>query len=129
MDVRVTHDRYGRTTQHTNGVLSHRVSSSGSPQSDGVLNKAVRMKIRHYRQISQYTDRPDPIVFLSIASSTSGRFYEDFPRLIFLHAHREASILTGELHEESLSKWHMMCVMLKALPAYCASSSSVTFFP
>jgi hypothetical protein len=67
--------------------------------SDGTLNKAARMKIRHYRQI--YVDRPDPIVFLPIAVSTSGRVYEDFARLLFLHAHREASILAGELPEES----------------------------
>jgi hypothetical protein len=36
---------------------------------------------------------------------TSGRVYEDFPRLLFLHADpnadREASILAGELPEES----------------------------
>jgi hypothetical protein len=57
------------------------------------------MKIRHYRQI--YEDRPDPIVFLPITVITSGRVYEDFARLFFLHAHREASILTGELPEES----------------------------
>ena len=57
------------------------------------------MKIRHYRQI--YEDRPDPIVFLPIIVSTSGRVYEDFARLIFLHAHRETSILAGELPEES----------------------------
>jgi hypothetical protein len=50
------------------------------------------MKIRHYRQI--YTDRPDPIVFLPIAVSTSGRVYEDFARLLFLHAHREARFRT-----------------------------------
>ncbi len=36
-----------------------------------------------------------------IAVSTSGRVYEDFARLLFLHAHREASILAGELPEES----------------------------
>jgi hypothetical protein len=63
------------------------VPSTGAPQSDGVLNKTVRMKIRHYRQI--YVDRPDPIVFLSIVVSTSGRVYEDFARLHFLHSHRE----------------------------------------
>jgi hypothetical protein len=57
------------------------------------------MKIRHYRQI--YADRPDPIVFLSVAVSTSGRVYEDFTRMLFLHTHREASTLTGELPEES----------------------------
>jgi hypothetical protein len=57
------------------------------------------MKIRHYRQI--YVDRSDPIVFLPIAVITSGRVYEDFTRLLFLHVHREDSILSGELPEES----------------------------
>ena len=99
MDVTMTHDRYGRTTQYTNGTFTHRVPSTGSPQPDGALNKAVRMKIRYYRQV--YADRPDPIVFLPIAVGTSGRVYEDFARLLFLHAHREASILAGELPEES----------------------------
>ncbi len=56
------------------------------------------MKIRYYRQI--YTDRTDPIVFLPIDVNTSGRVYEDFTRLIFFHAHREGSILAGELPEE-----------------------------
>jgi hypothetical protein len=126
-------------------------------------------------------------VFLPITVSTSGRVYEDFARLIFLHAHREASILAGEFPEESeqflflrvshlanlkvsvglilvkssvmwvtipidlstrsfiplprflnsrrvppllnlwslflnsLPKGHMMCVMFKGLPTYCAS--------
>ncbi len=68
-------------------------------QSDGALNKTVRMKIRHYRQI--YSDSPDPIVFLSITVSTSGRVYEDFTRLCFSHGHREDSILAGGLPEES----------------------------
>jgi hypothetical protein len=95
----MTHDRYGRTTQHTNGALTHRLSSTGAPQPDGTLNKSARMKIRHYRQI--YADTPDPIVFLPIAVSTSGRVYEDFPRLFFLHTHRETSMLAGELPEES----------------------------
>jgi hypothetical protein len=99
MDVTMTHDRYGRTTQYTNGAITHRVPSTGAPQSDGALNKVVRIKIRHYRQI--YEDRPDPIVFLPITVSTSGHVYEDFTRLFFLHEHREASILAGELPEES----------------------------
>jgi hypothetical protein len=76
------------------------VPSTGAPQSDGALNKAARMKIRHYCQI--YSDRPDPIVFLPIAVNSSGRVYEDFARLLFLHAYREASILVGELPEESV---------------------------
>ncbi len=64
-----------------------------------MTDKAARMNIGHYRQI--YADRTDPIVFLSIVVSTSGRVYEDFARLPFLHTYREASILTGELPEES----------------------------
>jgi hypothetical protein len=44
MDVSMTHDRHGRTTQHTNGSITHRVSSTGDPQSDGALNKTHRMK-------------------------------------------------------------------------------------
>ena len=32
---------------------------------------------------------------------TSGRLYDDFLRLLFLHAHREASALADELPEES----------------------------
>jgi hypothetical protein len=95
----MTHDHYGRTTQYTNGTITHRVSSTGGPQNDGVLNKTVRLKIRNYRQI--YVNRPDPIVFLPIAVSTSGRVYEDFARLFFLHTYREDSILVGELPEES----------------------------
>ncbi len=51
MDVTMTHERYGRTTQDTNGALTHRVSSTGAPSPDGDLNKAARLKIRHYRQI------------------------------------------------------------------------------
>ena len=65
--------------------------SSRAPQPDGALNNAARIKIRHYRQL--YADRPDPMVFLPVAVSTSGRVYDDFVRLIFLHVHREASRL------------------------------------
>jgi hypothetical protein len=39
--------------------------------------------------------------FLPIVVSISGHVYEDFTRLLFLHTHREASILAGELPEES----------------------------
>ena len=33
--------------------------------------------------------------------STSGRVYDDFVLLLFLHAHREANVLAGELPQES----------------------------
>ncbi len=48
-----------------------------------------------------YIDRPDPIVFLPAAVDTTGRLYDDFSRLLFLHAHRETSALTNEKPEES----------------------------
>jgi hypothetical protein len=37
--------------QCTNGVITHSVSSTGDPQSDGSLNYATSIKIRHYLQI------------------------------------------------------------------------------
>jgi hypothetical protein len=93
MDVTVTHDRYGRTTQRTHGKLT--VSFTGAPQFDGSLNNAPRIKITNYCQV--YTYRSDPSVSLSVAVSTSVRIYDDLVRLFFLHAHRESSILAREL--------------------------------
>ncbi len=40
-------------------------------------------------------------MFLPITVNTLGHVYEDFARMLFLHTHREASILVGELPEES----------------------------
>ena len=36
-----------------------------------------------------------------MAVDTSGRVYDDFSRLLFLHSHREASALANEIPEES----------------------------
>ena len=38
---------------------------------------------------------------MSVAVATSGRVYDDFNRLHFLHTHREVSTLDNELPEES----------------------------
>ncbi len=38
---------------------------------------------------------------MPVAVDTSGRVYDDFSRLLFLHAHREASALSNEIPEES----------------------------
>jgi hypothetical protein len=38
---------------------------------------------------------------MPVVVDTTGRIYEDFSRLLFLHAHREASALTNEIPEES----------------------------
>ena len=59
----------------------------------------VRKKIIHYHQL--YLDHPEPIVFMPVAVDTSGRIYDDFLRLLFLHAHREASALANDILEES----------------------------
>ena len=78
----------------TNGSLTHRVTSTGSPQTDGTLNNVVRIKTWNYLQL--YVDMSDPIVFLPVTVITSGRFYDDFVRLIFLYTYREASKYTPE---------------------------------
>ena len=84
---------------HPTGQLTPTRSSDGSPDPDGVFKEVVRVKIRHYRNL--YLNHPDPIAFLPLTVDTSGRIYDDFLRLLFLHAHREASALANELPEES----------------------------
>jgi len=54
-----------------------------------------RKKILHHRQL--YLDRPDPISFIPVAVDTSDHIYDDFLRLLFLHAHSEASDLGNEI--------------------------------
>ena len=71
----------------------------GAPDPDGVLRESAKTTIRHYRQL--YINRPDPIAFMSVPVDTSGRIYDDFSRLLFLHGHREASALSNEIPEES----------------------------
>jgi hypothetical protein len=66
-----------------------------------------RKKILHYRQL--YINRPDPITFLPVSVDTTGRLYDDFSHLIFLHTHRESSVLTNEIPEES-DQFHFLRV-------------------
>jgi hypothetical protein len=73
--------------------------SDGSPELDGTLREVARTKILHYRQL--YLNRPDPIFFLPAEPDTTGRVYDDFSRLLFLHDHREDSTLVNEIPEES----------------------------
>ena len=73
--------------------------SDGPPEPDGTVKTVTRAKIIHYRQV--YLNHPDPIAFMPLAVDTSGHIYDDFLRLLFLHAHREASALANELPEES----------------------------
>ena len=48
-----------------------------------------------------YAELPNPVVFLPVADSTSGRINEETLRILFLHVNREASKLDGEVSEES----------------------------
>jgi len=84
---------------HSLGQLTHTSRSDGAPEPDGALRTVTREKILHYRQL--YVDRPEPIAFMPVAVDTGVRIYDDFSRLLFLHAHREASALANELPEES----------------------------
>jgi len=99
MDFTMTHDRYVRSNVSTNGMLTHRIRSTGEPKPDGALNTAAQIKNRHYKRI--YVELPKPVVFLPVAASTSGRINEETISLLFLHANREASALAGEVPEES----------------------------
>ena len=73
--------------------------SDGAPEPDGALKVVARKKIIHYRQL--YLVLPEPIAFMPVGVDTSGRIYDDFLRLLFLHAHRESSALTNDIPEES----------------------------
>jgi hypothetical protein len=84
---------------HTTGHLTNTSRSDGAPELDGALREVARKKILHYRQL--YINRPDPIVFLPAVVDTTGRLHDNFIRLLFLHAHREASALSNEIPEES----------------------------
>jgi hypothetical protein len=85
--------------QFTHTRRSNGASDSGS-EPDGTLQTVTRDKIRHYCQI--YLSRPDPIVFMTVITDTSGHICDDFSRLLFLHTHLEASVLTDELPETPL---------------------------
>ena len=43
----------------------------------------------------------DPMACIPLAVDTTGRLYDECIRLLFWHAHREASVLANELPEES----------------------------
>ncbi len=59
----------------------------------------TNVNVQNYHNV--YLNRPDPIVFLPLTVHTSDRLYDDFIRLFFCHPHRESSVLTNELPEES----------------------------
>jgi hypothetical protein len=91
----MTHPRYGRSLLNLNGQLTNTRRSDGAPEPDGSVKVVDRKKIIHDHQL--YLNRPDPIAFMPVDVDTSGRIYDDFLRLLFLHAHREASSLGNDI--------------------------------
>ena len=64
----------------------------------------IRFGRSHFHPMVQLTNTrrsPDPIVFIPLTVDTTGRMYDEFIRLLFLHTHRVASALDNELSEES----------------------------
>jgi hypothetical protein len=59
----------------------------------------TRKKILHYLQL--YINHPDSLSFMTVVVGTSGRIYDDFSRLLFLHSPRESSTLANDIPEES----------------------------
>ena len=55
---------------------------------------------------------------MPVGASTSGRIDEEFLCLLFLHAHRDASALAGELPEESVQFRFIRAVCLVNLKNY-----------
>ena len=75
-------------------IHNKQVLGPGAPDPDGTIKEVVRIKIRHYRNL--YLNRPDPIVFIPLTVDTTGRLYDDFIRLFFLHSYHESSALANE---------------------------------
>jgi hypothetical protein len=81
IDITITHIRFRRSHLHPMGQLTNTRRSDGSPDSDGTLMEAARIKIRHYRNV--YLNRPDPIAFIPLTVDTTGLLYDDFISLLF----------------------------------------------
>ena len=95
----MTHPHYGRSHVYPIGQMTNIRRSDGASEPDGTLKVVGRKKIIHYRQL--YIDHPEPIAFMPVAVDTSDHIHDDFLRLLFLHAHREASTLANDIPEES----------------------------
>ena len=82
----MTHVRFGSSHLHPMDQLTNTRRSDGAPDPDAAFKEVVRIKIRHYRNL--YLNHPDPVTFIPLAVDTTGRMYDEFIRLLFLHAHR-----------------------------------------
>jgi hypothetical protein len=125
LDFTMTHPRCGRSHVDPIGHLTNIRRSDGTPEPDGALKVVVRKKIIHYRQL--YIDRPDPIVFKSVAVDTSDRIYDDFLRLLFLHDHREASDLPNDIQESGHFRFGSYLRVSLTLHSFSVTSFTLGF--
>ncbi len=62
----------------------------------------ARKKLCQSQALPEFVfESPGPYCIYPLAVDTTGRMYDEFIRLLFWHAHLEASVLTNELTEES----------------------------
>ncbi len=85
LDLRLTHDRFGSSSDPTlNGRLHYN-------DIDKSLNEDTNDKIRKY--LVDYNNNPaNVVVFMPAIAGTNGRLHSDFIRLLFLQAHRETDL-------------------------------------
>jgi hypothetical protein len=71
------------------------------------------------------------IAFMPLPVDTSSRVHDDFNRLLFLHAHREASALTNELPEETdvMSAIYSITVFHSFETSYSTVAPSLVLLP
>ena len=99
LDFTLTHTCFGRSQLHSLGQLTHTRRSDGAPEPDGALRAVARKKILHiidnFMLIVQNRSLSCQLQWIL------DRIYDDFSLLLFLHVHRETSVLANELPEES----------------------------
>ena len=101
LDYTMTHIRFECSHVHPMVQLTNTRRSDGAPDPDGVLKDVVRIKIRYYRNL--YLNRLDPIAFIPLAVDTTGRLYDEFIHLLFLHAQYRRSISLSSSTPEHLT--------------------------
>ena len=81
----MTHARFGCSHLHPMGQLTNTRRSDGAPDPDEAFKEVARIKISHYRNL--YLNHPDPVAFIPLSVDITGRMYDEFIRLLFLHTH------------------------------------------
>ncbi len=91
LDLRLTHDRFGSSSDPTlNGRLHYNDIDKSLNEDDFVIS--IRKYIRKYR--ADYNNNPpNSVAFMPAVPGTNGRLHSDCIRLLFLRDHRETDHL------------------------------------